>query len=84
MRPGIVTAWRMRRELGMEIAHRIYLYLVQKYPLGNNYEAYPFSSSEGVILVTLSYVSIINLFQLSKSADNDNVMELQMARSLNF
>ena len=30
----MVTAWRMRRELGMEIAHRIYLYLVQKYPLG--------------------------------------------------
>ena len=34
MRPGIVTAWRMRRELGVEIAHRIYVYLVQKYPLG--------------------------------------------------
>ena len=30
----MVTAWRMRRELGMEIAHRIYLYLVQKYQLG--------------------------------------------------
>ena len=28
----MVTAWRMRRELGMEIAHR--MYLVQKYPLG--------------------------------------------------
>ena len=30
----MVTAWRMRTELGMEIAHMIYLYLVQKYPQG--------------------------------------------------
>ena len=35
----MVTAWRMRRELGMEIAHRIYLYLVQKYPLGKKKQA---------------------------------------------
>ena len=30
----MVNAWRMRTELGIEIAHRIYLYLVQKYTLG--------------------------------------------------
>ena len=30
----MVTVWRMRTELGMEIARRIYLYLVQKYPQG--------------------------------------------------
>ena len=31
----MVNAWRMPTELGIEIAHRIYLYLVQKYSLGN-------------------------------------------------
>ena len=40
----MVTVWRMRTELGMEIARRIYLYLVQKYPQGiffyTNYQSY--------------------------------------------
>ena len=30
----MVNAWHMRTELGIEIVHRIYMYLVQKYPLG--------------------------------------------------
>ena len=29
VRLGMVNAWRMRTELGIEIAHRIYLYLVR-------------------------------------------------------
>ena len=36
----MVTAWRMRTELGMKIAQGLYLYLVQKYPQGSENHCY--------------------------------------------